>query len=197
MVTGCAASMPRDGHWLVDDVAVIDDPRWRDAGVALLEAIPERPALTAVPTADTARALASELAGLRHVSSYWIRATQPGEWRSQPLHSGLDVPAAPPHTFGGVDPWADGALSFADGGGFVVGSASMAAPPVYDPGGTVCVVDRVVGTDRAGLLRSALAAAAHRGDVVLNVVAAPDDVDLQNHLARPGFERTVDVFAWQ
>jgi hypothetical protein len=199
-VVGCAISMPQPGQWFVDDVAVVDDTRWADAGAALLAAVTERPALTCIPTADVARADAARTVGLRPVSSYWIRATEPAP-ESGSLSAdldGVDIPAAPPHSFGGgLDARADGALVLADGrGGLVIGSPSTSAPPVYDPGGTVCVVDRVTGRDRAGMLRAASAAASRRGDVLLAVVAADEDGELRGLLGDAGFERTVEVHAW-
>ena len=60
----------------------------------------------------------------------------------------------------------------------MVGSPSLSAPPVYEAAGTVCVVDRLVGPDRARLLAAASAGAAERGDVLLNVVAATTDDEL-------------------
>ena len=50
-VEGCAVSVPQRAQWFIDDVAVIDDDRWPDSGVALLGAVHERPALTCVPSA--------------------------------------------------------------------------------------------------------------------------------------------------
>jgi hypothetical protein len=198
-VVGCAVSMPQPGRWFVDDMAVVADDRWSDAGVAVFEAVTERPALTCIPSADRARAAAALTAGLRPVSSYWIRATDPdGDAASTAPPEGIDLPAAPPHSFGGgLDPTADGALVLGDGdGGLVVGSPSSPAPPVYDPGGTVCVVDRVTGRDRGRLLLAALAAAGRRGDVLLTVVAGEDDGELRRLLGEAGFERTVEVHAW-
>lgn len=198
-VVGCAVSVPQPGRWSIDDVAVSNDDRWDDVGVALLAAIPERPALTCVPTAHAARAGATTKAGLRCASSYWIRATEPGvTGPRRPLPGDLLVPDAPPHTFGGpLCPTAEGALAFADhDDGLVIGSPSITAPPVYDPGGTVCVVDRIVGRDRGSLLVTTLAAAAQRGDVLLNVVVATHDVELQDRLAGAGFARTVEVYVW-
>jgi hypothetical protein len=200
-VIGCAVSMPQRGQWVVDDVALVADDRWADAGTALLTAIAERPALTCVPSRHTARVTASQAAGLDHVSSYWIRATEEGSSAPHPSErpGRRGASAAPPHTFGGpLDPAADGALVLTDEtGGLAVGTPSITPPPVYDPGGTVCVIDRITGRHRADLLRSATAAAANRGDVLLNVVAASSDTELQDLLAATGFERTVDVYRWR
>jgi hypothetical protein len=87
-------------------------------------------------------------------------------------------------------------LSFADGDGVVVGSPPFPAPPVYDPGGTVCVVDRITGSNRPRLLDRALAAAFQRGDVLVDVIVAADDPELSQLAAERGLQRTVDVFSW-
>lgn len=202
-VVAGSASLRQPGQWFVDDVVVDGDSAWPGPGVTLLRAIAERPALTCVPHADTARVRASANAGLSPVSSYWIHSCgngSPGgpvDRDRRPIPADADVPPAPRHSFGGpLDPWAEGALSFAGQAGIVVGSPSIAAPPVYDPGGTVAVVDRIVGEDRAALVRNVLAAATERGDVLLTVVAAADDDALAGHLAAIGFDRTVDVYAW-
>lgn len=198
-VVGCAAVVLQGAHWVIDDVAVVDDSRWADVGVALLSGIPERPALTCVPTAHAARVSATKAVGLRCVSGYWIRGTDvpTGEAPVAAVdHGGMPEVDPPSHTFGGpLDPGADGALVVRDeAGGVLVGSASIMAPPVYDPGGPVCVVDRVIGDDRAGLVRAALAGAGRRGDVLLNVVAGSQDHDLQHVLEEAGFEHIVDVY---
>lgn len=197
-VVGCAVSMPQPQQWFVDDVAVADDEDWSDAGVDLLEAVTERPALTCVPFAHLARRATSLAAGLHHASSYWVRGTTSGAPQKVTLlDPATPVPPAPPHSFGGqLDPWADGALSFGDGdGGLLVGSPPVTAPPVYDPGGPVCIVDRVVG-HAVPLLQRALDASGARGDVLLAVVADVGDRPLRSALQELDFERTVDVFTW-
>jgi hypothetical protein len=195
-VVGCAVGFPQPGQCAIDDVALLDDGHWTTAGVVLLQAVDERPALTCTPSADSARLAGSWSAGLRPVSSYWIgapkgRAVAVQPWDHRP------VPQSPPHTFGAtLNAEADGALCFADGDGIVVGSPSVSAPPVYEPGGTVCVIDRVVGSDRQRLLGSALAMVAERGDVLVNVVVGEDDDELAQLVQGCGLERTVDVLAW-
>jgi hypothetical protein len=197
-VVGCAVSVPQARQWFVDDVAMVDDDHWAEAGADLLEAVAERPAITCVPTLHLARRATSLACHLRHESSVWVRPTIA---RGAPALGALDVgtplPPAPLHTFGGpLDPAAEGALAFDDGeGGLVVGSPSTAAPPVYDPGGPVCIVDRVVG-DPGPLLEQALQASGARGDVLLAVVAAVDDRRLLSGLHQLDFVRTVDVFSW-
>lgn len=198
VVVGCAVSIPQAEQWFVDDVALVEDDRWGDEGRDLLEAVSERPALTCVPTAHLTRRATSLAAGLHHLSSYWVRATTTrGMPPLPPITPGTTVPAAPPHTFGGkLDPSAPGALTGRDSeGGMFVGSPSIPAPPVYDPGGPVCVVDRVVG-HVVPLLDHALDASGARGDVLLCVVAGVGDRVLTNGLHELDFVRTVDVFGW-
>lgn len=198
-VVACAVSMPQPQQWAVDDVSVRSVDDWADAGVELLLAVTERPALLCAPTSDLARRAACEAAELSHVSSYWIGATRPVEPGPalEPVDERARLPAPPPHTFAGaVDPAAHGALVIGGGtGDALVGSPSLPAPPVYDPGGTVCVVDRVAG-DAEELLDLAVRASGARGDVLIAVVAATDDRALRSALTALHFTRTVDVFAW-
>ena len=67
---------------------------------------------------------------------------------------------------------------------------------IYDPGGTVCVIDRITGSNRQRLLNSALAVAFERGDVLVNVIVAEDDSELSHLAVERGLQRTVDVFSW-
>ena len=195
-VVGCAFAVPGVGGWVVDDVAVSPMAGWAEVGPVLLAAVTERPAVLCAPTRDRARLEACAAAGLTGVSSYWIAATRPGASTVGPIRQPEVLPAAPPHTFGSpLDPLAPGALAFETRDGVVVGSPSITAPPVYDPGGTVCVVDRVVG-EQTRLLRDAMAQADERGDVVLTVVCGRDDVDLAGQLSATGFERTVELLAF-
>jgi hypothetical protein len=195
-IIGCVTSMPQTSQWVIDDLAVVDDERWDDAGLTLVDAIAERPALHCAAAADRSRLAALDQAGLEHVSSYWIRDTEDGDVPTRPLPDEVEIPAPPPHTFGTLDPRADGALSFAAvHGGLVIGSPPVAAPPIYDPGGTVAIIDRIAQPDDH-LVRAALAATAQRGDVLVNVVAASADDALQTLLAANGFLRTVDLYQW-
>jgi hypothetical protein len=196
VVEGCAVAVPQSTQWFIDDVAVIDDGRWSSSGVALLAAVSERPALTCVPRADSARLEASHAAGLDPVSNYWIGPPRDGRIVGHPL-AHQPVPSPPRHTFGGgLDPTADGGLCFADSDGVVVGSPPLPAPPIYDPGGTVCVIDRITGSNRQALLNTALALALQRGDVLVNVIVAEDDPELAYLAGERGLQRTVDVFSW-
>ena len=130
------------------------------------------------------------------MSSYWIGPPRDGPIVRDRLGD-QPVPAPPRHTFGGgLDPAADGALCFADGDGVVVGSPPSSPPPIYDPGGTVCVIDRITGSNRQRLLNSALAVAFQRGDVLVNIIVAEEDEEPSNLASERGLQRTVDVFAW-
>jgi hypothetical protein len=199
-VVGCAASMPQADQWFVDDIGVTMDERWVDAGDALLRAVPERPALTCVPTADAARRDACERAALSCVSTYWITTLDPRPGAVEPNrggHGAATLQLAPPrHSFGDLlDSRFPGAFVLDDGDGIVAGSGSVTPPPVYDPGGSACIVDRVAG-DHARLLDRASAVAAGRGDRVLCVVCGVDDRDLAGALRGAGFRRIVAVYAW-
>ena len=192
-LVACAVAMPQPGQWFVDDVAVADDGAWP----GLLAAVEERPALTCVASADTHRAAVCWDAGLTWVSSVWIGPAAPAgppEGTAEARDDEAAWPAHPPHTFGALGPW----LAFGDeAGGLVVASRSLTAPPVYDSSaGTVAVVDRLTGGDRARLLAHVRAALAARGDVLVAVVADAGDAESAGTLAEAGLTRTVDVYAW-
>lgn len=207
VVLAAAVANPQPGQWFVDDV-VVADGRWDDAGAVLLRAIVERPALTCAAAADGDRAVALTTAGLRRVSRYWVGPPAPvnddgGDSSDDgfaPLSPDQAVPPGPPHTFGGsLDPHAPGAIALTDpdgNGSLVVASPSFPAPPVYDPGGTVAVVDRLTGPDGPGLLDAVLGAAGHRGDVLVAVVADESDDTLATLLDDRGLVPIVDVWAW-
>lgn len=194
-VVGCAISMPQPAQWFVDDVAMADDALWPTAGAALLAGVAERPALTCVPTADDAARAGMAEAGMDLVSTYWIgdAAAGPLPGHAKPA----DLAPGPPHTFGGaLDPTSPGAIVLASDDGLAVGSPSFPPPPVYGDGSTVCIVDRLTGTDRATLLAGVRAAAAERGDHLVCVVVPADDDALTDVVADAGFVRTVDVHRW-
>jgi hypothetical protein len=196
-IIGTAVAVAQPNGWFVDDVAIADDSLWPVVAPALARGIDERPALTCVATADRPRADALDAEGIRLVSSYWIRATEPGPTTAAAFTASHLERVAPPHSFGvAFDPAAEGALAFTIGSGVVVGSPSTAAPPVYDPGGTVTVVDQMRGDDLDALAAAALAVASARGDVLLAVVCGTEDTDLAIALAGRGFDRTVDVHRW-
>lgn len=162
-VVACVAANRQGGQWFLDDLATDDDDRWPEVLAALVPAT-ERPGLSCTATKDATRLAALAAAGFTNVSAYWVApvgAVRGGEPRPRPC---------PPHTFG-IDLDAERPVS-------------VPAPPVYDPGGTVALA-------AAGAEGAAGAVAAKRGDVLLAVVAAPDD-----DLAPFGFERTVEVHRW-
>jgi hypothetical protein len=199
-VVGCAVSLRQSDQWVIDDVAVADDRLLTTAGRVLLQSVDERPALLCVPTADEPRAATCADVGLWVVSSYWICETTASHAADTlPAVVPEGIPAAPPHTFPPTGSGRDGELVVVGDAGVVLGSPSLPPPPVYDPGGTVCIVDRVVGTgadDRATLVRRALAAAGVRGDVIVAIVVGAADDELASVVAGVGFTRIVDVRAW-
>lgn len=197
VVRGCGVALDQGHQWFLDDLAVGDDGDWDGAGAALLAAVGETPVLTCAAPCDAARAGALRRAGLRLASRVWIGDAVAGDLPAGvgPLATGRPLPPPAAHTFGVLDPSAVGALALGDGdGGVVTGSGPVTAPPVYAAPGTVCIVDRLVGSDRAGLLRAAVAAAGARRDSLVAVVAVADDGDLAGVLGGAGFVPTVDVY---
>jgi len=194
VVRGCGVALAQGDQWFLDDLAVAD---WAEAGAALLAAVSETPVLTCAAPGDAARAGALRRAGWVPASRVWIGDAVAGDLPPGvgPVAPRAPLPPPAPHSFGSLDPGAPGALALGDGdGGVVTGSAPVTAPPVYAAPGTVCVVDRLVGPDRAGLVRAAVAAAGTRGDALVAVVAAAGDGDLAGALGGAGFVATVDVY---
>jgi hypothetical protein len=195
-VAGFFAVVPQSAHNWVDDLYLGEAGRWR-AAVEAINAAVDPPWVTCVSRFDHARADALRAAGLEVASSYWGRlldgvapvpAPRPG--------SAVSLTDAPPHTFGpgAFDPGVQGALFVGDdAGGTVVGAPSV-SPPLYDPGGPACVIDRVLGPDREALVRVALGAAATRGDAAMVIVCGHGDDDLETTLASWGFRAEVDLF---
>jgi hypothetical protein len=66
-------------------------------------------------------------------------------------------------------------------------------PPLYDPGGSACVVDRVHGSDRGGLLDAAMGAAATGGGAGMVVVCDTRDHELAEILSQAGFRSEVNL----
>jgi hypothetical protein len=158
-----------------------------------------RLALTCIPTSDSDAVSAFADAGAVRVSTYWVASTASiAASESEPTPHRPDDVTRPCHTFGGqaFDPGAPGALAFTTDAGSMVGTPSITAPPVYDPGGTVTVVDHVKGADLLETLRTGLAVASERGDVLLTVICDADNADLAAALDESGFERTVEVYAF-
>jgi hypothetical protein len=197
-VVACAFSVRQPDQWFVDDVAVAADGDWADAGLALYRAVAERPALTCVPHADRPSAAAAAAAGWEHVSDYRLLVVEDAGAARDPVGRGpLDPgspPPAPPHTFGTFDPAAPGALMVVGDGGVALGSPPVSAPPVYDPGGTTCLVDRIDGPDLPALLDQVAAAVARLGARGLLVVCGAGDDRLRAALDGRGFRHPVEVF---
>lgn len=197
-VVACAFSVRQPDRWFVDDVAAAADGDWADAGVALYRSVAERPALTCVPHADRPRAAAAAAAGWEHVSDYRLLVVEDAEASPPPAGPGLvdprGLPPAPPHTFGTFDPTAPRALVVAGDAGVALGSPPVSAPPVYDPGGTTCLVDRIDGPDLAALLEDVVAAVASLGARGLLVVCGAADDRLRAALDGWGFRHPVEVF---
>ena len=78
-------------------------------------------------------------------------------------------------------------------GGYGVASPSIPAPPVYEPGGTTCVIDRVRGADRPQLLAALLHEATSRGDAQAIVVVDAADDQLRRIVEDHGAHGIVDV----
>lgn len=200
-VVGCAFAVRHGGRWVVEDVAPADDGWWADGMVELLRTVKERPALTCVPRKDVRATGCCATVGLRLRSSYWRRTLTDGQ--DQPPADVTETAspdalrAAPWHTFDPVDPSADGVTVLGDGsGGHAVLAAPAAAPPVYDPGGTTGLLERVTGGRRGDLVDAAAVRSAARGDVQLVVVCADDDPVLEDVLVDRGFSRVADVYSW-
>ena len=196
-VVGVGVVNPQPNQWFLDDVCVRDD-RWPDVGAALIDSVSKRPSLTCVSPHDEGRRVAFEGRGYVHVSSYFSRLLEPSE-NEGPTDTArppslVAVEPNPPHTFGGsIDPDSEGALVINAADGYVVGSPSI-TPPIYDPGGPSCVIDRVHGRDSGRLLELAGAATAQRGDRQLIVVVASADTQLLDVLGAHGFEPQILVY---
>ncbi len=193
---GCAIVNRQRTHWFCDDFCVIDE-RWESAGSALLAAIDSEPLVTCVPERDAAEQAWLRSRGAAPASAtYMLRVSGSGAPVDPcPPFTG-ELPAPPIHTFMGglIDPLVDGGLRVADACGVLIGSAGM-MPPIYDPGGPTTIVDRIVGSDRAALLRHALSLAAARGDVGVLVVCALDDTELADIATALG--ATIPVRTWR
>lgn len=200
VVVGFYAIVPQSRHLWVDDLYLVDGVQWPVA-VDVVRAAVSDPWVTCVSRFDDERAGALRGGGLDVASSYWGRSldgvvARPAVPRSA-LPDGASLGAIPSHTFGGAafDPGTEGALVVVDdSGGVLVGSPGV-RPPLYDPGGPACVVDRIGGTRRHDLLAAGMAAASDRGDAAMVVVCATGDVELSEILAAHGFRAEVDLFA--
>jgi hypothetical protein len=194
-VVGCLGTIRQPTQWFVDDVAVHGDELWPDFATGLVRYVDGRPALTCLSPEDEVRAAALQAAGCEQVSSYWVRGTTSDAGSGGTVDPAAATTPRPPHTFGGTpfDHHATDALAFTTSDGTVIGTPPTTAPPVYDPGGTVTVVDLATGPRLEPLLDLALGLAGARGDVLLCVVCGVGDGALTDALETTGFTRTVDV----
>jgi hypothetical protein len=197
-LAGFFVVVTQPAHRWVDDLYLADPGLWPDA-LAIVDAHAAAPWVTCVSRFDERRSTGMREAGLDIRSTYWARTLADV---SNPISLELGPPAGTPadgpaHTFGGTsfDPTLPGALTVsAPDGGYVIGSPSV-EPPLYDPGGPSCVVDRVIGSNRATLLDAAMTAAAARGDAGMIVVSDAADHPLQALLTQAGFRAEVDLLA--
>lgn len=86
--------------------------------------------------------------------------------------------------------------------GYAIGRPGGPAPPVYDPGGTTCLVDEFALDDRdawpesgAPLLAALEAAAGERGDVQLLVACGRDELQKRELLDRRRYRYPVDWYS--
>ncbi len=178
-------------HW-ADDLCWVDGRG--TAGLELLASVEADAVATCVAAEDDeSRSLLADH-GFAVTSAYWSRpldrdGASPPAVGAAPRHP---LPAPPLHTFGPIGPGDDGALTIAEGDSLVVGSPSV-SPPIYDPGGPSCVIDRVLGPDRSGLVRAAMAEAAGRGDAQMIVVVDADDDELTDAVMAVGFVAQVQL----
>lgn len=201
-VVGFLVLVTQADHTWVDDLEVVDPVWWPMAARTVVDTAPA-PWVTCVVRADTRRAATLRAAGAEPVSTYWARslldravaATAPDGFDQAPAALPDPLPPATRHTFGptSFDPSAADALIVADSRGGVAAGSPGIEPPLYDPGGPTCVVDRLDGPDRGALLDELCDAAAARGDAALIVVAGATDPTLAELLAARGFRPEVDV----
>lgn len=161
-----------DGDCSIEDFAVTDDALWATEGRALLsaawdEARGRGATRCRVVTArrDTALVEMLESCGLAAVEAWWVQPS--------------GMPAAEPPVYGPVE---------AEG----VQALQIAAPPVYDLGGPVLLVQHL---DRPGLAAGLLALARARGAALVVAPAPVGARSLNDALAVAGFEETTEFFA--
>jgi len=194
-IVGCAVVVGQPSHAFIDDLAVDNPDRWPSVLVALADAVRARPALSCVPSNDTRATAAMRAAGINRIASYWLLAPEPNPSPGMFEPCVSEAPAGPPHTFEPIF-GAGRSMCLHVDGGVVVASPSISAPPIYDPGGPVRIIDRVVGAHPDILLRAGRGAAYDAGDAMVCVVAGADDTTLNHALTSAGAVRTVDVVEW-
>jgi hypothetical protein len=198
-VVGFLHVEPQAAQRWVDDLYLCDSALWPQTTELLVGEV-TAPWVTCVSRFDDGRSAALSSAGLHVASTYWARLVV--GHRSERQFDGNaprePVPEGPRHTFFGgglLEPTAPGALVVSDEDiGYAIGSPGL-QPPLYDPGGPACVVDRVHGRDRGRLLDAAMATAADRGDAGMVVVCETHDHELRDILVQADFRAEVDLYA--
>ncbi len=187
--------IPQAGHTWIDDLCTTDPNRWLEV-VQLIAETTSPPWVTCVSAHDRQRRQAMAAIGLSEVSAYHVRSTTditPHRDLAATTIPDVGTVQRPHHTFGGraFAPATPGALVVIDtDGGYAIGSPSV-SPPIYDPGGSSCVIDQIVGRDRAALLDDALRAATARGDAQVIVVCGREDDELSTIADHRGFTAEV------
>jgi hypothetical protein len=135
---GCLLALRREAFWLVDDVVVTPAEKWPTSGAALLTRALDRCGhiRLVVPAFERGLFTTARTLGLEPAECWWHRD----------LYPAVDEPQA-------SDPDASMTVDGTNG-------RLVTAPPVYDPGGPVLLVNEVTSVQA---LRSVEAAAARRG----------------------------------
>lgn len=173
---GFALSYPHEGRCFLDDFAVEADDLWPTEGRELLLAAwaaarsPGQPTLRVV-TARSDRPKRDVLVdlGLVVAERWWVKELHPPSPRGE-------APAWGPVTVGDVE------------------ALIVPAPPVYDPGGPVCLLGDV---DAARAVPAADAAAARHGAVLAIVRrgrASPGAPDSEPRLEAAGFHNPSELY---
>lgn len=202
-IIGYAVSFEHpSGFYFIDDVCLSEDADWKTDGVRLFASIEERPAIMTAPHLDRARVEAAFEVGLQCISS--VRLLRFDQEQSldvdtvpvEPIQTPDDLATAPMHVWLPAMTPESVAVIGDDRGGYAVVSPSVGTPPIYDPGGTAAIVDRVIGDDRESLLMSVLSFASQRGDAGAILVVDAHDAELAELADRLGARHPVDVFKW-
>jgi hypothetical protein len=199
-VVGCVFVVALEGQWFLDDFCVAEE-RWTDVGQQLIRAFDGAPKLICAPTKDRREDEWLQTSECTLVSSFYSLLV-PGD-RSSAGTETIDVPEqaypaniepAPRHVFGPIDERTERGLRTSTADGYALGSASV-LPHAYDPGGPTTVVDRVVGSNRAGVVDTLCREAAKRGDAQVIFVVANGDHELESILTMHGATKPVNLWA--
>ncbi len=203
-VVGFVVSSRQPTFWFVDDVCLSGDADWQKDGKDLFGAISERPAAMTAPHRDASRVQAGIDLGLEIVSTLrlirfdrkqgTLSLDSSGTVKTSELPDNLIQP--PLHPFSPA--MTDESISVVtdEEGGYAVVSGSIDAPPVYNPGGTTAIIDRVVGGNRESLLTDALGFSAQRGDIGAILVIDARDKELAQIADNFEAAHPVDVMKW-